>query len=100
LPRRSEEDRPHDVLVPEEFPIGTGDAERPGPRVAPPDPSGPGEAPHDVLVAEEFPIGTADAGAGSPDSVPPAGSGRPLVAAAVAALGGAVAGVLLRRRRS
>ena len=64
MPRRSEPERPHDVLVPEEFPIGTADAETPearARRVAPPDPSVGRDEPRDVLVPEEFPIGTADA---------------------------------------
>ncbi len=99
MPRRSEHEAVHDVLVPEEFPIGTADADTPEARVrriAPPDPSGGGEAPHDILVPEEFPIGTADA----PPSAPEDDGGRPFVAAGLAALGGAIAALVLRRRRS
>lgn len=99
MPRRSESEEVHDVLVPEEFPIGTADADTPearARRIAPPDPSGGGEAPHDILVPEEFPIGTADA----PPSAPADDGGRPFVAAGLAALGGAIAALVLRRRRS
>ncbi len=99
MPRRSESEEVHDVLVPEEFPIGTADADTPearAHRIAPPDPSGGQDTPHDVLVPEEFPIGTADA----PPSPPEDDGGRPFVAAGLAALGAAVAALVLRRRRS
>lgn len=100
MPRRSESEEVHDVLVPEEFPIGTADADTPearARRMAPPDPSGGQDRPHDVLVPEEFPIGTADARGSSPDED---AAGKPFVAAGLAAMGGAVAAVVLRRRRS
>ena len=81
-------EEPHDVLAAEEFALPTRDDRHP------PDPTGLHE-PHDVLAAEEHAM-PAPATA-PPPAAGPAGSELPRLA--LVALAGAVAAVILLRRR-
>ena len=90
-------EEPHDVLAAEEFGVPTGDPSLARGPLALPDEPYPALEPHDVLAAEEFamPAGHPVATAADPTPRSPARA-RVLAAAAVT---GAVALVVRRRRR-